>query len=113
MLHQGNAVFLFVLAFALDTGAMLMLEPWMIVEAVDAAKPTTRQMGGYALIGLTLLAVASAAVQFYRARNPQLASGNPPKKIIQGVAGLVLAGGLFLLCHTGASLLAQWIGQPG
>jgi hypothetical protein len=108
---RKSALF-FALAIVLNTGAMILLEPWVIAEAVDGAKIPRRQLFGDALLAATVLADIAAAIHFCRVRGWKFIGASPTKKLTGAAAGLMLATILFFISCTIASFIAQLIAQP-
>ncbi len=103
-------VLLFALAMVLSTCGMILLEPWLILEAVDGAGISRRHLVGYVLIGATALANIATAMQFGQLRGWQFGGATADWRKLLGVgAGLVLAMALFLISYLVGSVVAQLI----
>jgi hypothetical protein len=103
--------FLFALAMVFSTCGMILLEPWLILEAVDGAGISRRHLFGYALMGATALANIATATQLGRLRGRQFGGATPWRKFLGVGAGLVLAMALFLISYLGGSVAAQLLVQ--
>lgn len=106
-----KASLFFGLGIVLNTGALLLLQPWVIVESVVGSEMPVRQIWGYGLLVATLLANLLAAIQFCRWRGWQFTGVSSVKKVTGVVAGLVLASILFAISYTCASIFGQLLAQ--
>ncbi len=102
-------VLLFALSIVFSTCGMILLEPWLILEAVDGVSISRRHLFGYALMGATALANIATATQFGRMRGWQFGGATPWRKFLGVGAGLVLATTLFLISYLVGSVVAQLI----
>ena len=111
-MKKSPSAWLFVLATALSTCGMILLEPWVISEAIDGAGIPLRYLFGYALIAMTALANGATAILVARVRGWQFTGAKPLRKFSSAAAGLALATALFLISCTIGSFSAQLIVQP-
>jgi uncharacterized membrane protein len=103
----SKAALYFSLAIMFNFGAVLLLEPWMILETVEASKMSLRQFGGYTLLGGTVLANIATAIQFCRVRSGQFSGLGMVRKIAWVAAGLMLATALSFISYIASSFGAQ------
>ena len=103
---------LFLLATVLGTGGMILLQPWVIAEAIEGTGIPPSHFLGYALIAATGITNIAIAILFARFRGWQFYGAKPGRKLFSAAAGLALATALFLISCTVGSVVAQLIMQP-
>ena len=108
---KKKIVLLFALAMEFSTCGLILLEPWLILEAVDGVGISRRHLFGYALMGATALANIATAIQFGRMLGWQFGGATPWHKLLDVSAVGVLATALFLIAYLGGSVVAQLIVQ--
>ena len=106
---KKKIAFLFALAMVFSTCGLILLEPWLILEAVDGAGISRRHLFGYVLMGATALANIATTTQFGRMRGGQFGGATPWRKFLGVGAGVVLATALFLISYLVGSVVAQLI----